>query len=410
MEVTQQQEGQYLVMQVQGRLDGTWADHLADHLNEVVRAGNHHIRLDLSRTSYLSSAGIRVLLMFFKQLKNLAGELQIHEPSEVVREVLELSGLDSLFRGMRVPAVAAPAPPKELVREIEHPKASIQLFDLDTRARLSWESHGVPDRLPGCQFAEADCKPLSLSPGSFALGLGALGTNFEECRDRFGEFLGTSGAVASQPADGAPDYLLAQGAFVPEIKTLYGLSFRGSWAHQARFQVKPDHRSISLSDLVSTTLDVAGSDSVGLVMIAEIHGLVGASMRRSPVAGAKEGTIFQHPGIRDWLSFTTERAYHASTALVVGVAGKQNTRLPGAFVRPLCSDGPLAHVHAAVFTYAPLAKGKLDLAISVGNLFQNARLQAVLHLLGDDRGIAGIGQSEFIRGACWFGPMDSGAK
>ena len=32
-------------------------------------------------------------------------------------------------------------------------------------------------------------------------------------------------------------------------------------------------------------------------------------------------------------------------------------------------------------------------------------LQAVLHLLHDDREITGGGESEFVRGACWVGPI-----
>ena len=39
------------------------------------------------------------------------------------------------------------------------------------------------------------------------------------------------------------------------------------------------------------------------------------------------------------------------------------------------------------------------------NLFEVQALENVLHLLGDDRAIAGAGQSEFIRGACWIGPI-----
>jgi hypothetical protein len=32
-------------------------------------------------------------------------------------------------------------------------------------------------------------------------------------------------------------------------------------------------------------------------------------------------------------------------------------------------------------------------------------LQTLLHLLADDRQFEGVGQSEFMRGACWMGPI-----
>jgi hypothetical protein len=33
-------------------------------------------------------------------------------------------------------------------------------------------------------------------------------------------------------------------------------------------------------------------------------------------------------------------------------------------------------------------------------------LQGLLHLLGDYREQTGLGESEFLRGACWFAPIE----
>jgi hypothetical protein len=41
----------------------------------------------------------------------------------------------------------------------------------------------------------------------------------------------------------------------------------------------------------------------------------------------------------------------------------------------------------------------------VRTLFEGGGLQGVLHLLRDDREIAGAGESEFLRGACWVAPI-----
>jgi anti-anti-sigma factor len=411
MEITQQDQGDRILLEVQGRLDGTWADHLADRLSEVVRSGNHNVRLDLSRTTFLSSAGIRVLLIYFKQLKALQGGLEVWQPSEMVREVLELSGLQSLLTGSLYLPVAKAPEVAEQVSEFDRPKSFVQLFGLAPQATLACTSIGAPALLNGGGYQEKDCRSLTVKPDMFALGLGALGANFHDCRDRFGEFVGACGTLACLPGDGgnAPDYSIAAGAFLPEIKVLYGLACRGSFAYLARFEIKPEVRSISLTDIVDGALEAARSPRIGMVLVAETLGLVGASLRRSPVAvhGGADG-MFRHPEIRDWLSFTSERAYPQATSLVVGVAARDATGLPAAFVRPLAPGGPtLGHFHAAPFTYEPLARGKLDLQTTLNDLFQHSRLQSVLHLLGDDRGIGGAGQSEFVRGACWFGPIES---
>jgi hypothetical protein len=38
----------------------------------------------------------------------------------------------------------------------------------------------------------------------------------------------------------------------------------------------------------------------------------------------------------------------------------------------------------------------------VTRLFEPDQLLGVMHLLSDDRGAAGAGETEFIRGACWI--------
>jgi hypothetical protein len=74
-------------------------------------------------------------------------------------------------------------------------------------------------------------------------------------------------------------------------------------------------------------------------------------------------------------------------------------------LRPL-GAGLLGHAHAAVFGFRLLKKGLLDLKTTVTALFEEEPLLGVLHLLHDDRGDSGAGESRFIRGACWAAPID----
>jgi hypothetical protein len=138
-------------------------------------------------------------------------------------------------------------------------------------------------------------------------------------------------------------------------------------------------------------------------MIAESGGLVGAALRRSPAA---ETTSFQYPDIRAWLSFSTERLYARSLALVTGVASSASSGPFASLLRPLgAGTGFFGHFHAAAFSYRPLQKGEIDLKSTVTSLFEAENLQGVLHLLTDDRPAAGPQQSEFVRGACWISAL-----
>src|SRR5260221_13688570 len=73
MEITQQQAGQFTELLVKGRLDGYWAGHLSSALEDVIRGGADHVRLNLAGVSYVSSMGIRVLLQFYQQLNGIHG-------------------------------------------------------------------------------------------------------------------------------------------------------------------------------------------------------------------------------------------------------------------------------------------------------------------------------------------------
>jgi hypothetical protein len=112
--------------------------------------------------------------------------------------------------------------------------------------------------------------------------------------------------------------------------------------------------------------------------------------------------------VRKRLTFTAERAFGGGLALLAGVVQRAGGPLPGAQLRPLDPDGALhGHFHAAAFGFRPFKKGRLPLAETVKSLFEDQPVQGVLHLLNDDRPVVGIGQSEFTRGACWFGAISA---
>jgi hypothetical protein len=144
-----------------------------------------------------------------------------------------------------------------------------------------------------------------------------------------------------------------------------------------------------------------------MVLVAESAGMLGAALRRSPaLAAAANASPFQYPEVRSWLSFSTERLYSRSLALISGVAAKSADDGLAPFLRLMGKEAsPVGHFHAAAFSYRPLKKGDIDLHATVATLFETETLQGVLHLLADDRETAGPRESEFVRGACWMGAL-----
>ena len=404
MEIATQQNGDFLDVRVKGRLDNYWTEHLRRSLEEMVRGGAHGIRLNLSEISFLSSAGVGLLVQCHTQLKSIGGSFVVTHPSERVKHVLELCKLSPILL-----AEAKTAPPtvhKAEVRQFSSPAGCFEVTECSPGKTMACQRIGDPSLLTGCRFTERDCTVLAFPPTVFGLGLGAFGEGFDDAQTRFGEFLAVGGAAAYLPTDGTnvPDFMVASGELVPELNVLYGLSCEAGFTHLMRFETSSAENPISLGEVVRTAMEVAGAPTIGLVMLAESAGLVGAALRRSPAAAAGlKDTPFQYPEVRSWLSFSAERLYSRSLALVSGVAAGSECPPLDAFLRPLSRGGLTGHFHAAAFSYRPLKKGNLDLTSTVQALFETETLQGVLHLLTDDRAAAGAHQSEFVRGACWIG-------
>ncbi len=409
METSRHEREGFLEVKVSGRLDSHWADYLAEELSEIIQEGSHTIQLNLAGVDYLSSAGIGVLLRFHKELERIDGSLLVSNPSEMVSKVFEISGLTGILMLGSAPPVEPEAEPTP-VKELEREGVQYEIYEGTSGASLQYRIIGDPGRLAGCRFDEKDCQTVTLTGSSFGLGIGALGSDFDSCRDRFGELLAVAGTAIYQPTDGtgAPDYLISAGDTLPEISALYGLFCDGPFSGLARFETPSESGSASLSSLAGSCLEMADADAVGMVMVAESVGLVGAALKRSPALEASAEAPFQHPGIRRWLSFTPERVYPRSANLVVGVALTRDGGDLDPFVRPF-GDNPrlTGHFHAAAFTYGPVKRGKIDLRDTVSALFRTERPLGMLHLLHDNRSILGVGESEFARGACWFSPISN---
>lgn len=66
-------------------------------LERCLTEGCTKITVDMYKVTFLSSAGIRVILNIFKKAKKLGGRLQIVSPSENVRNVIGTTALDELL-------------------------------------------------------------------------------------------------------------------------------------------------------------------------------------------------------------------------------------------------------------------------------------------------------------------------
>src|SRR5207245_1353846 len=145
-----------LELELKGRLDANWADHLGNAIESAVRAGQHHIDLDLAAVNYLSSAGIRVLLKYLRQLKAAHGALRVVRTTEPILSVLRLSGIAGLLEmGGEVPA---PAKSQPETRRWERTGAAFEAHDQTDARGLDGRLHGRPEHFASGQLSVAECR------------------------------------------------------------------------------------------------------------------------------------------------------------------------------------------------------------------------------------------------------------
>lgn len=80
-----------------GRIDTTTAPTLEGHLNALLAGGARRIVVDFSGVDYISSAGLRVMLLLARRVKDSHGQLAICALPEPVRQVFQLAGFLPLF-------------------------------------------------------------------------------------------------------------------------------------------------------------------------------------------------------------------------------------------------------------------------------------------------------------------------
>lgn len=85
-----------LVLKPAGRLDSNTAPEFEKHLIENMEL-HHNLVLDLSALDYVSSAGLRVLLIGAKRIKQLSGIMVLCALQDSIHQVFEISGFLSIL-------------------------------------------------------------------------------------------------------------------------------------------------------------------------------------------------------------------------------------------------------------------------------------------------------------------------
>ena len=94
MNIKKMINGEILTLYVAGRIDTTNAKEFEDVINSELKDITGLI-VDFAELEYISSAGLRVLLIAIKQMKK-QGSMKIVHSNEMVKEIFEVTGFADL--------------------------------------------------------------------------------------------------------------------------------------------------------------------------------------------------------------------------------------------------------------------------------------------------------------------------
>ncbi len=93
-----------LVVGLDGRIDANSAKELEQQCLSWIEGGAHRMVLDFSQVNFISSAGLRVILLIAKKLDQAKGQVKLCGLNSTLKDVFEISGFSQLF--VIVPSVA----------------------------------------------------------------------------------------------------------------------------------------------------------------------------------------------------------------------------------------------------------------------------------------------------------------
>jgi len=86
-----------LEIALKGRLDTAAAETCASQLEELCAIGAKQLMLNCAELEYISSSGLRILLLLRKKMMAQGGTIRLKNVNDEVMQVLKMTGFTALF-------------------------------------------------------------------------------------------------------------------------------------------------------------------------------------------------------------------------------------------------------------------------------------------------------------------------
>ena len=98
MDVSTELRGEVLIAKALDRIDGANAREFQDALQAAIDEHDGAMVLDMEDLTYISSAGLRVILLIARALQRNNNDLALCSLTGPVREIFQISGFDKIIK------------------------------------------------------------------------------------------------------------------------------------------------------------------------------------------------------------------------------------------------------------------------------------------------------------------------
>ena len=98
MDIKQEKVGNVVAVVLKGRVDAATSKTVEDALLNLIDGGERKFVIDLAGVDYISSVGLRVLILAAKRLKPLQGAVTVCSLQPQIRQVFDIAGFTTIFK------------------------------------------------------------------------------------------------------------------------------------------------------------------------------------------------------------------------------------------------------------------------------------------------------------------------
>lgn len=98
MEISQRKQNGIAIVELKGKLDTLACPELEKKLCDIITETECRFLVDFSQLDFISSSGLRVLLIVAKQLKCANGKIVLCGLKKNIKEVFDIAGFSQLFK------------------------------------------------------------------------------------------------------------------------------------------------------------------------------------------------------------------------------------------------------------------------------------------------------------------------